>query len=118
MYSSFFNIRYFILIVILLFLIIFMAVLLLCYNNLDISFDNNFNGNYLISSEFSWPVPGFTRITSLYGNRPKPTQGASSFHYGIDIAATTGSNLVSAINGKVVYADFNRCKWLYYKNRK
>ncbi len=42
--------------------------------------------------------------------------GASSFHYGIDIAAPTSSSLVSSINGKVIYAGFNRCKWIYYKN--
>ena len=120
MYSSFFNIRYILLIGFLLFLIIcsIIPIVLFKGDNIDFSSNNIFSDHFTLSSEFSWPVPGFTRITSQYGNRNKPTAGASSFHYGIDIAATTGSNLVSAISGRVTYTDFNRCKWFYHKNRK
>lgn len=50
---------------------------------------------------------GYSKITSNYGPRKAPAIGSSSFHYGIDIAAPTGTNLVSAINGYVIYADFN-----------
>lgn len=33
--------------------------------------------------------------------------GASNFHYGIDIAATAGANLIAVIDGKITYTDFN-----------
>ena len=59
------------------------------------------------SSGFVWPAPGYTQITSYYGSRKAPTAGASTFHSGIDIAAPTGTNLVSADSGKVVFAAWN-----------
>lgn len=110
MYSSFFNIRYIVLFICFLFLTIFTIIPILFYSdNIELSSNNIIYEDYIVSSDFNWPVPGYTRITSPYGNRKKPTQGASSFHYGIDIAAVAGSNLVSSINGKVIYTGFNRC---------
>lgn len=114
MNSSFFNFRmFFIFILFILFIIFFTSTSFFLSSNDSFSDSNySFNLNYSISSDFAWPVPGFTRITSTYGPRNRPTSGASSFHYGIDIGAPSGSNLISAINGKVIYTDFNRCKWI------
>ena len=60
----------------------------------------------LSSSGFVWPVPGFTTITSPYGRRTSPTRGASTFHSGIDIGASPGSNLIAALDGKITYTGF------------
>lgn len=53
-----------------------------------------------------WPLPGYTRISSPFGYRNSPTAGASSFHGGIDLPAPPGTNIVSAISGKVVRTGF------------
>ena len=49
-----------------------------------------------VGGEFTWPIPGYTKITSPYGSR----FGGSDFHTGIDI---TG-NVPGAIYGKTVLA--------------
>ena len=58
-------------------------------------------------SIFYWPVPGYTRISSYFGNRNAPTAGASSFHQGIDIPAPAGTSLVAVFSGIVTYIGFN-----------
>lgn len=55
-------------------------------------------------SKLSWPTPGFTRVTSNYGSRVHPITRVKSFHTGIDIAASQGSNLHAAASGKVLFA--------------
>ena len=57
-------------------------------------------------TDFFWPVPGFHTITSQFGRRRAPTSGASSFHSGIDIAATEGSNIYSITSGKIIFTGF------------
>ncbi len=54
--------------------------------------------------EMSWPVPGYYRISSPYGWRNHPIFGTKKFHTGIDIPATTGSKIIAANGGKVIYA--------------
>lgn len=58
-------------------------------------------------SIFYWPIPGYTRISSYFGNRNSPTAGASSFHQGIDIPAPDGTSLVAVFSGIVTYIGFN-----------
>lgn len=60
----------------------------------------------LSSSNFTWPIPGYTRVSSPFGPRKAPTAGASSFHKGIDVPAPTGTNLVAISSGKVISAGF------------
>ena len=57
-------------------------------------------------SDMYWPLPGYTRISSPFGYRSAPTAGATSFHGGIDIPAPEGTNIVSAISGKVTRTGF------------
>lgn len=64
--------------------------------------DNPYNGG-----AFSWPVPSSTRVTSDFGNRLSPTQGASSYHKGIDIGASYASDIVAAAGGTVSTAGSN-----------
>ena len=57
--------------------------------------------------KFTWPVPGASRITSGFGSRESPTEGASTNHKGIDISAPTGTRIVAAESGTVVIATYS-----------
>lgn len=56
---------------------------------------------------FIWPCPSSSRITSGFGGRSSPTEGASSNHQGIDIGAPTGTPIVAAASGTVVIATYS-----------
>ncbi|MBQ2830799.1 MAG: M23 family metallopeptidase [Oscillospiraceae bacterium] len=53
----------------------------------------------ILGFETTTPVSG--EVTSPFGVREAPTQGASEFHYGIDIAANEGSPIVCFADGTV-----------------
>ncbi|MCL6454134.1 MAG: peptidoglycan DD-metalloendopeptidase family protein [Alicyclobacillus sp.] len=55
------------------------------------------------SDGWTWPVPGYTTVSSGYGWRTWP-DGSREFHDGIDIAAPLGAKMVAATGGKVLYA--------------
>lgn len=54
-----------------------------------------------------WPCPSSRRITSDYGPRESPTNGASSNHKGIDIGAAYGADIVAADGGTVLVAAYS-----------
>lgn len=56
---------------------------------------------------FIWPCPSSSRITSGFGGRSSPTEGASSNHQGIDIGASSGSAIVAAASGTVVVSTYS-----------
>ena len=56
---------------------------------------------------FKWPCPASSRITSQFGDRESPTEGASSNHKGIDIGAASGSDILAAASGTVVIATYS-----------
>lgn len=62
---------------------------------------------------FTWPVPGYSQITSYFGNRTSPTAGASSNHKGIDIACDAGASVVAAADGTVIVATYNYAEGNY-----
>ncbi len=58
------------------------------------------------STGLIWPV-GSTYITSYFGYRNSPTAGASTYHQGIDIAASQGSAIWAAASGTVTTASYS-----------
>ena len=62
---------------------------------------------------FTWPVPGYSQVTSEFGNRTAPTAGASTNHKGIDIACDTGASIVAAAAGTVIVSTYNTAEGNY-----
>lgn len=59
------------------------------------------------NTNFIWPCPASSRISSAFGDRSSPTEGASTNHKGIDIPAPSGSAIVAAADGKVVISTYS-----------
>ncbi len=66
-----------------------------------------YNVSSLGNISFTWPCPSSSRITSNFGDRESPTEGASSNHKGIDIGASSGSDIVAAADGQVVISTYS-----------
>ena len=58
------------------------------------------------NTNFAWPVPGYTRISSYFGKRTAPTSGASIYHKGLDIPAPEGTVLIATCNGEITFTGF------------
>ena len=55
-----------------------------------------------------WPLKGGAgRISSGFGGRKSPTAGASTYHKGVDLAASSGTPILAAGSGKVVTATYS-----------
>ena len=67
----------------------------------------SFNTSIIPSSNFIWPTPKYHTITSPFGPRKSPTNGASTSHSGIDIGAPEGTDILSISDGYVTYTGFN-----------
>lgn len=57
-----------------------------------------------VGGVLQWPTPGYTNITSPFGNRIHPILKTKKFHTGIDIGAPNGKNVIAAGAGKVITA--------------
>ncbi len=75
--------------------------------------ENGGNQGDAYSGIFKWPVPSSTRVTSDFGPRKSPTAGASSDHKGIDIGASSGSDIVAAAPGKVIISRYSSSAGYY-----
>jgi murein DD-endopeptidase MepM/ murein hydrolase activator NlpD len=91
--------------------ILFILVFFICifYTPLILNYFNNGNTLYslLSTDDFIWPTEEYKTITSYFGNRVAPASGASTFHSGIDIAAPTGTKIVSVFSGIITYTGFS-----------
>lgn len=56
---------------------------------------------------FIWPCPSSSRITSEFGGRSSPTEGASTNHKGVDIGAASGSDILAAASGTVTISTYS-----------
>ena len=56
-------------------------------------------------SKLLWPIPSSTYITSYYGGREAPTEGASTNHRGIDIGGDMGDPLIASADGVIICAE-------------
>ncbi len=54
-----------------------------------------------------WPVPSCRIVTSEFGMRTHPIYGELRMHYGIDIGASYGSNVVASDGGTVVTSKYS-----------
>lgn len=59
-----------------------------------------------VGGKMMFPTPGYTRITSPFGNRLHPVYKTYKMHTGIDIAAPSGAKIVAALDGTVIYSDW------------
>jgi len=59
------------------------------------------------SGILSHPCPGYARISSTFGPRTAPTAGASTFHGGLDFAASTGTAIYAAEGGTVTTSTYS-----------
>ena len=59
------------------------------------------------SGVLSHPCPGYSRISSTFGPRSAPTAGASTFHGGLDFAASTGTAVYAAEGGTVTTSAYS-----------
>lgn len=62
--------------------------------------------NELSCTPSIWPVKG--KISSRFGIRRSPFTGRKEMHYGLDIAASRGTEIFAAADGKVVQATYLR----------
>lgn len=88
-------------------------VIILCLLFIPVFYSNGFSSSsddgysfVIDNSEYVWPTPGYTYITSYFGKRYSPTSGASSYHKGIDIGASEGSSLIAITSGKITFTGF------------
>lgn len=64
-------------------------------------------GQSLGTGVFTWPAPGYSRITSPYGMRVHPILKKKKMHTGMDIGAPKGANIVAADSGTVIQVGWN-----------
>lgn len=52
---------------------------------------------------YVWPCPAYSRLSSRWGNRVHPIYGDIRFHDGIDLAASSNTDILAAASGTVKY---------------
>ena len=59
------------------------------------------------TGQLSWPVPSSGNVTSEFGVRPHPVYGVYRQHWGIDIAANYGANIIASDSGTVIISEYS-----------
>ena len=66
-------------------------------------------GSVVGTGRFTWPVPGYYKLSSKYGYRWHPVTGTWKLHTGIDISSSGiyGARIVAADDGTVSLSGWN-----------
>jgi len=67
----------------------------------NVTVQPKYNGGKIV-----WPVEGVYNVSSPYGYRIHPISGVKKMHTGIDVPASTGTNILSAEDGFVITASY------------
>lgn len=87
--------------------VIFYILLFFCLIVLTMGNVFSSEGSSIIGDgQYIWPTPGVYTITSKFGSRDAPTDGASSNHMAIDIAGPTGSPIHACADGTVTLSEY------------
>ncbi len=62
------------------------------------------HGSGKYAGTFTWPTPGYTRVSSPFGMRMHPILHVRKMHTGIDIHVPSGAKIVAAGSGTVISA--------------
>ncbi|MEA4920572.1 MAG: M23 family metallopeptidase [Clostridiaceae bacterium] len=76
--------------------------------------DNVDDNVYQIGFKTTHPVKGYT-VTSKFGYRIHPISGNTTFHYGVDLAASAGTKVVSIADGTVTETGYGSINGNYIK---
>ena len=75
----------------------------------------NTTGTYS-GGTLQFPCPSYVRVSSWFGGRNAPLAGGSSYHKGIDLAASMGASILAAESGTVI-AVYKGCTHNYGKSK-
>lgn len=64
-------------------------------------------GENYVGGGMAWPIPGYTRISSVFGMRVHPITHVYKLHTGTDISAPMGANFIAMNSGIVIKAGWN-----------
>ena len=71
------------------------------FNEDDLSFIKEIAATQIFSGHM-WPLPDSQKINSYYGGRNDPTGVSGDFHYGLDIGAHGGMEVIASTGGTVI----------------
>lgn len=90
-------------------IVAFLTAIILIPIAIEGGYELTYNSNSKIHffEDFIWPTPNFRGISSYFGKRISPVKGASTYHGGVDILAYQGTNVLSILDGYVIYAGWD-----------